>query len=58
MTGLLICAAVAVAGMWALAVGGVSAGQRQDALARVLLPLGAALLAAAIWLAYAAGAQP
>ena len=55
MSILMICAAVVVAGMWALAVGGVSAGQRQDALARVLLPLGAALLAVALWLAYAAG---
>lgn len=55
MTGLMICAAVAIAGMWALAVGGVSAGQRQDGLARILLPLGAVLIAVALWLAYAAG---
>ena len=55
MSGLLIPALVAFAGMWALAVGGVSAGQRQDALARVLLPFGLALIAAALYLAWRAG---
>lgn len=55
MSGLLICAAVvaAVAG-WALAVGAGWCGAKHDEVGtRLGMPLGLALIAAALWLAYA-----
>lgn len=55
MIGLLICASVALLGAWLLAVGGLSVGQRQDTGAQALSALGLALIAVALWLAYAAG---
>lgn len=57
MTGLLICAAVvAAAAGWALAVGaGWCGAQHDEAGTRLGMALGLALIAVALWLAYAAG---
>ena len=52
MTGLLICAAVVGR------AGVLSARRHEFRQARALIALGLALIAVALWLAYAAGAQP
>ena len=60
MSGLLICAAVVAALLGALVLGGSGiAVQDGDRLpSHIMMWIGLALIAVALWLAYAAGAQP
>ena len=59
MTDLLICAAVVAFVGWSLSLfGGARAVNNAPFLAHVLAYTGLALIAVALWLAYAAGAQP
>lgn len=55
MTGLLICAAVAYLGAWSSRASGLALGRGQKPAAGVLSLAGLALIAVALWLAYAAG---
>ena len=58
MSGLLICAGTALAGAGLIVMGSraLTDGDKGDA--AVCLPSGLALIAVALWLAYAAGGAP